>query len=360
MQRTLLAAALLATASLTTPAGAQERESFGARVRRVAREAQEQARAERCASDPSRCAASADAPTAQATATAAGGRVGDRVTVVEGRIQGSDSLRSLWDTAGKVGVRRTARPCTLPNRPACVAGWDLRFVAVQVPRDTIPASQPIPVTYVIENRGRLASPATEVQVCTTGEYGDPSCAASIEEFELPAVAPGETVTLTRVWRTPVLEERGGMRVYAVIDRDRASGATNRANDAAVTRVLQLNGPALQFVAYAAPERVVRGRPFEVTFTLRNRSFAASSPPTEIQFDNPGIWGGPQWRMVLPSLGPRQTYTVRARIQSPEETRFGGLRTLIAPDAPVRVVGGPRGVQDGRVHLRGPVTPGTPG
>lgn len=323
---------LLVTVLVPTLVGAQPKESLGDRLKRMGREAQAQARAERCQRDPSRC----DADASVATTLGSDARsAGDRVSVVSASVQGSDSLRALWDTTGKLSVRRTARACSLPNRPACVAGWDLRMLAVRLPADTAPARAAVPVTYVIENRGRVASPATEVQLCSAdGGEGAWRCAESFEEFELAPVAPGETVTITRAWRTPAYNTTDGLRLLAVIDRERAAGPTNRSNDAAITRTLAFDAPTMQFVSYEAPERVAAGRPFDIAFTLRNRSFAAASPATELEVRSNAGWGGPSYRIPLPALGPRQAYTARIRVRPGAMSSGSSLSTVIDPDGRV--------------------------
>jgi hypothetical protein len=168
---------------------------------------------------------------------------------------------------------------------------------------------------VIENRGRAPSPVSEVQVCYTSAYDNEGrCGERVEQFDLPALGAGETAEVTRPLRLKAYGTQDDFRLSAVLDPDNSTVQTNRANDAAVSRASVLDAPQLQWMGFRAPEAIRQGDDVVVEFRLRNRSFAATSSPTEIEWGG-NYWGNkPETRTPIPALAPRQTYVARVRLR----------------------------------------------
>jgi hypothetical protein len=82
--------------------------------------------------------------------------------------------------------------------------------------------------------------------------------------------------------------------------------------------VRIERPVIEWVSVEADEVVQPGAPVRVTLTLRNRSFAATMPRTELElrpsihraFDGQGTFGsGPAYRVEVPALAPRQSATL---------------------------------------------------
>ena len=119
-------------------------------------------------------------------------------------------------------------------------------------------------------------------------------------------------------RTPADATHG--RFLASIDPDNATREANRTNNAGATSAYTTVYPLLETVAFDLPSGFgPDGVLGPLTLRLRNPSFAAPSPATEVRFGgtlrrdgrSASPWGGtPESSIPIPALAPRQTYTVR--------------------------------------------------
>jgi hypothetical protein len=213
--------------------------------------------------------------------------------------------------SGETRTRATT-PCGTAR--LCVAGWDLRVVGVTLPDTLVGSGARVAAATVVENRGRLASPASEVRLCLNGYLQ--ACGRPLATLPLPALASGERVRLAVPVAVADLPPTGDDRwtVAAVVDPDRATGEGDRTNNAGRSRPFALELPALQVLALEVPASVRRGaRALPVTVRVRNASLVAPSPATELQLGDDArschyTWGNAAaTRVAVPALAPRQVW-----------------------------------------------------
>lgn len=228
--------------------------------------------------------------------------------------EGEDTLSARFRLDQQDTVpRRSTRACG-PAR-ACVTGWDLALAGVSVPGPEVPQGTPLPVTVAVENRGRVASPVSELMLCLGEVWSDGyQCAQRGAVVTLPALAPGETIRL--VLGFPLDQQRHEGTVIAVVDPDSATTERNRANNVRPSTRFATVLAEYQWLGVEIPPTGRAGQPVPVTLRIRNKSWAATTPQVEFL-----VGGGPgcqyghdsEHRLTVPPIGPRQTVMVRFKV-----------------------------------------------
>lgn len=246
----------------------------------------------------------------QAEIAGRGSPEGGSLIVVRQEVEGGASVRV--PAAPDSGLAHTRATAACGTARLCVAGWDLRVLSVALPDTMLETGARVGVATVIENRGRAASPASELQLC----WGDgESCVDRIQTLDVPALASGERVRIAQPVTLANLPRTAGDRwtVIAAVDPDNATGEANRANNAGRTRPFGIDRPALQFLALDLPPQTREGaKEMRVTVRIRNKAFIATSPATEVQFGGGARACGSNWgdggtRLTVPALAPRQVW-----------------------------------------------------
>lgn len=225
-------------------------------------------------------------------------------------VSGGDTalIARLHADTGTVRIAPSG-PCGASR--VCSPGWDLRVVSVTLPASEIGAHSFVPITVEVENRGRTASPVSEVQLCA-GDPGRP-CTAKLDLVPLPSLASGERLRVVR--RTTSTDATGPLEVQAIIDPDHATAEANRSNNTGSSIPFAVLEPALEFVAIdPQPESTAEG--YEtVTFAVRNPSTYVPSAPTKLLFQGPftGRNNGALYTMDFPALAPRQILRTTVRV-----------------------------------------------
>lgn len=247
-------------------------------------------------------------------------RAGANVRIVSPpTLENPDLYSAKYDTSGS-GSRREQRPCG-PTR-SCVAGWDLRALSILAPTDTVPETQAFPVTVTVENRGKVASPASEIAVCLAAEYQSipTECRRHLALIELASLLPGERAVIKQAVRLNA--EESDFRIAAFIDPDNGTGETNRGNNVVATNRMSSESPEIEWLAFDVPGTVRPNAPIPVRLRIRNRSFHASTSPLEVGFFGAGYFLPQDARFVLavPAIGPRQIMTVELLVSTGNNTQ----------------------------------------
>lgn len=254
-------------------------------------------------------------------------------------LQGGDTAMAARFRLDTV-TTRIASTSACGTARVCAPGWDLRLVSVTVPAAELPAQAAIPVTVEIVNRGRVSSPASEVQLCS-GTPGA-TCQSELELIPLPPLASGERMHIVRHALTGSATDQP-IVFSAVIDPDNSTGEVNRANNTAVSVPAKVAVPALEIVGLQPDAETAADGTIGVAVAIRNPSFNLPSPQTTIRFgDWMGEWGGnPLYSLDFPALAPRQVMGFNLRIFGATSTEGSGRISLsVDPDRKEWPNGGP--------------------
>jgi hypothetical protein len=262
------------------------------------------------------------------------------------RFESADTISASFTADTGVTRRLAAVPCG-PKR-ACAPGWDLRVVRVTAPRGPVPTAGRFSVIVDVDNHGRVASPASELRVCTS--FGDARCSSargeSVGVIDVPTLAPGETIRFAHVVLLTAPNETDGWSVVAQIDPDGTSGEVNQANNAGRSTPIATQLPALEWLAFEVPSVARAGTALPLTVRIRNKSVAATSAPVEVQFYGavdrcpragmaPYTWGhdGPH-RLMVPAIGPRQVVVLTLAVTDALACGLGeaSITAVVDPDA----------------------------
>lgn len=295
-----------------------------------------------------KAAAGADTAAAArgAAGTASAAASGGALRIVEQRLEPAPggAVRSAPDTG--TTVLAPAAPCG-PQR-ACAAGWDLRVVSVTLPGPEVPAGAPFVARVEVENRGRVAAPASEATLCLT-RYTSEACAKPetvVAIVPLPTLGPGERAVIRRTAEVPerALETQGWI-VVAEVDREGATPEASRANNVGRSAAVAARLPALQFHTVELPEAPRVSAALPVTLRLRNTSAVAASRPTDLQLAgyvecglSSAAWGGGPNRVAVPAIGPGASFLLRVvapdaagRCSAQYPPRRATLKLAVDPD-----------------------------
>lgn len=185
----------------------------------------------------------------------------------------------------KAGITFTDAPCS--TKRACGPGFDLRARSITAPA-MIANDVAVPVVVVVENAGKVASPAAEIAICREMNGYGKECAGNgpMVVVNLPSLAPGQTATITQ----PVLLHDVGdrdLQIGAVVDPENMLGEKQRANNA---------------VTATSPTRVDVAK-----FELMDSSKPSSAA---VRFD------------------PRAVGTFMWRVRNPASLAIGGSSTIL--------------------------------
>ena len=177
---------------------------------------------------------------------------------------------SLPALRGEEGLVRDPGILTCGEDIACVDGWDLWIVSVDVPGEYLPAGEDVVAEVIIQNRGNEPSEVSEVMICepSTG-WNRSECGQSYGVVALPSVSPGETVRVRHAIGLPQAE--GEIQVLAVIDPDKITSETFRDNNEGVSAPARTELPGLQWLSLDVGGPYTRSGPITVTFEVRNSS-----------------------------------------------------------------------------------------
>jgi hypothetical protein len=218
---------------------------------------------------------------------------------------------SVEDTAPK----RIAQACGTAR--VCVPGWDLRLVSVRLPAAEVPRNVRVPVTLVVENRGRTAAPVSEVQICAEART---PCGALVASVPVPALGPGEQLRVVVPYQSPGSDD-ALIRLFALIDPDNATKESNRTNNAGQSEFAHTRRPSVVIAGIETPREVGPDGELPIVLRVRNPSAIIPAPATVVTLRGmyhseryagnwPKSWGGRGIGDVpVPRLLPGQEYRV---------------------------------------------------
>lgn len=206
----------------------------------------------------------------------------------------------------QVSVIPAPGPCGTAR--ACVPGFDLRAVRVMLPAQAFAVDQNTVATVEIENRGRSASPPSELVV--KRQYSNDQGG----RYDVPSVPAGGKVIMRTPYRMGT-EERDEYSVVAQIDPDNATGEVNRDNNEIMSAPVRVELPAFEWLTVAAPSPVSSGSRIPLHIVIRNASRAANTPATDLTFGTYSSCSGLTYltasttRVDVPPLAPHGTFDV---------------------------------------------------
>jgi hypothetical protein len=214
----------------------------------------------------------------------------------------------------KAGITFTDAPCS--TKRACGPVFDLRAKSIIAPA-LIANDVAVPVVVVVENAGKVASPAAEIAICREMDAYGKECGGRgpMVVVNLPSLAPGQTATITQ----PVLIHDVGARelqMGAVVDPENMLGEKQRANNAvSATSPTRVDVAKLELMDSSKPSRAeVRFDPRAVgTFMWKVRNPASlavgGSSTILLTFRKGPLCGLRELRVPAPAIQPHAVVTI---------------------------------------------------
>lgn len=234
----------------------------------------------------------------------------------------------------------SASPCG-PTR-VCAPTFDLRVRSVTAP-PSIAERVLVPVSAVVENAGRTASPAVEVTICRTRRrYFEGSCPenGTMEVVPIPSLLPGQIATVTQGVTAGSFDDfDDSVFVAVVVDADNVAGERVRTNNSRLASTgVAIDRPRLELMDRLADENEGVGRRWQPWYQVRVRNTGRlGSIPAAAYTAEPRYYGtpcrvqlGPQ-HFSLPEIPPRAVVTIRLTWPPLFETCGPGSITIVIRD-----------------------------
>lgn len=195
----------------------------------------------------------------------------DSVAVL-GAAQSADTSHHL--TAPDVQLTSTAKACGAQR--VCVSGYDLRVLGVTVPDSVLGISTLAVATVSLDNRGRSASPASEMVVDFDGK--------NAVRVDLPSFPSGARASVRVPLQVPQHPDQN-THVRAVLDPESIPGDKRSDNNETRSAGLRLEMAQFAWQKLTAPDTAQPNRFITLHATVKNASRAAITPAATVVIYN---------------------------------------------------------------------------
>lgn len=218
-------------------------------------------------------------------------------------------------SAATASVRRIPAVGTCGTSRVCAPAWDLRLVGLTLDDTVIAPTGQAVARMTVENRGKVASEASELRLCIASAA---QCVGEAAEVTLPPLQSGERVEIVQ----PIKSYAGTdvpppFTALVRIDPDRVTSETARGNNDASIKV-RVEPPLLAIEAVdVVPVVQNHASQIPVNVIIRNGSSVAAAAAGTIQLS--GDCGGSRWgdqatRVAVPALGPGERWSASVAVR----------------------------------------------